>query len=66
MNALIIKSNNKKELTLLKELVERMGLQSKSFTAEEMEDLGLGILMREVDRTQYSTRDEVMRILDAE
>lgn len=66
MEALNIKSKNKKDLALIKELVKKMGLESKSLTAEEMEDIGLSILMKEVDRTQYSEREEVMRILDSE
>lgn len=66
MEALIIKSEDKKELDLIKKLVKKMGIQSKSLTEEEMEDIGMTILMNEVDRTQYASREEVMDILDTE
>lgn len=66
MEALIIKSEDKKELDLIKKLVKKMGIQSKSLTEEEMEDIGMTILMNEVDRTQYASREEVMDVLDTE
>lgn len=31
-----------------------MGVQAKSLTMEEVEDIGIAIFMRETDRTEYS------------
>lgn len=64
MDALIIKSNDKSELKLLKELVKKMGLQFRSLSAEEMEDIGMAILLGEADRTDTVSEDEIMDILD--
>jgi hypothetical protein len=41
MDALIIKSENRSDLKLIKELVKKMGLESKSLSEEEIEDLGI-------------------------
>ncbi len=65
MDALIIKSNDKRELALIKELVQKMGLESKSLTAEEMEDIGMSIMLNEVDRTKRVPEEEIMEILDS-
>lgn len=65
MDALIIKSENKKELAVIKEIVEKMGLESKSITAEEMEDIGMSIMLDEVDRSKTVPEEEIMEILDS-
>jgi len=65
MDALIIKSENKKDLALIKKIVQKMGLESKSLTAEEMEDIGLSIMLDEADRTKTVPEQEIMEILDS-
>jgi len=64
MDALIIKSDNKSELDLIKELVKRMGLESRILSAEEMEDIGMGILMGQSDRSKTVPESEIMDVLD--
>lgn len=59
MDALIIKSNNRSDLELLKKLVAKMGLQSKSLSEEEIEDLGLAIMMKKADRSKTISRETV-------
>lgn len=61
----LIKSDNKKDLALIKEIVQKMGLESKSLTAEEMEDIGMSIMLDEVDRTKTVPEQEIMEILDS-
>ncbi|MGF1670176.1 MAG: hypothetical protein ACFCU6_06990 [Balneolaceae bacterium] len=63
MDALIIKSRNSSDLKLIKELVKKMGLESKSLSEEEIEDLGLTILMKQADRTKIVSRESVMKKL---
>lgn len=65
MDALIIKSDNKKDLALIKKVVQKMGLESKSLSAEEMEDIGMSIMLDEVDRTKIVPKQEIMEILDS-
>ena len=66
MEALIIKSEDRKELKLLKELVRKMGLRSKSLSEEELEDLGLLMLMKQADRSKTVPRETVMKKLGGE
>jgi hypothetical protein len=66
MDALIIKSKNRSDLKLISDLVKKMGLESKSLSEEEIEDLGLTILMKQADRTKTVSRETVMRKLGGE
>ena len=66
MDTIILKTKNRTETRLIQEYAQRLGIENKSLTEDEMEDLGMTILLREVDRSQYASREEVMRILDAE
>ena len=66
MEALIIKSEDRNELKLLKELVRKMGLQAKSLSEEEIEDLGLLMLMKQADRSKTVPRETVMKKLGGE
>ncbi|MEX2573031.1 MAG: hypothetical protein WD317_01995 [Balneolaceae bacterium] len=66
MDTIILKTKNRKETRLIRQYADKMGIENKSLTEEEMEDMGMAMLMREVDRSEYATREEVMSILDAE
>ena len=66
MDRIIVKTKNRKEARLIRQFADKMGIENKSFTEDEMEDMGMAMLMREVDRSEYTTRKEVMNILDAE
>ncbi len=63
MDALIIKSKSQSDLKLVKELVEKMGLESKSLSEEDIEDLGLTMLMKKSDRAKTVSRESVMKKL---
>lgn len=63
MDALIIKSENRDDLKLIKELVKKIGLESKSLSEEEMEDLGITFLMKKTDRSKTVSRETVMKKL---
>lgn len=64
MEALLIKSDDKEEMRLLNELVKKMGLNATALSEEDMEDLGLSILMRQADRNQKVSREEIMEKLN--
>jgi len=51
MESLVITPSNPEELLLLKQFVAKMNLRSRVLTDEEKEDIGLGILMMEADRS---------------
>lgn len=66
MDTIILKTKNRKETRLIRQYADKMGIENKSLTEDEMEDIGMAMLMREVDRNEYATRDQIMHILDAE
>ncbi|MBE9048779.1 hypothetical protein IQ255_31145 [Pleurocapsales cyanobacterium LEGE 10410] len=66
MDALIIKGKNQSDLKLIEKLVKKMGLQSKSLTEEDLEDLGLSMMMKQADRSKTVSREEIMSKLDSE
>jgi inosine/xanthosine triphosphate pyrophosphatase family protein len=66
MDTIILKTKNRKETRLIQQLADKMGIENKSLSEEEMENIGMAILMSEVDRTKYASREEVMKALDAE
>jgi hypothetical protein len=66
MDTIILKTKNRKETRLIQQLANKMGIENRSITEEEMEDIGMAMLMREVKGSEYATREEVMSILDAE
>ncbi|MGM0738991.1 MAG: hypothetical protein ACQETM_07525 [Bacteroidota bacterium] len=64
METLIIQSENSRDIKLLKEIVTKMGLKTAQLTHEQVEDIGLSLLMKEADRSKTVSRESVMEILD--
>jgi len=60
MQTLIVKPKNKEEFQLLTDLLKKMRIQSRTLSIEEQEDFGLVQLMKEADRTQQVTEEEIM------
>ena len=65
MSSIVINPKNDSELNFISELLQKLGVDSKVLTDEELEDLGLSILMKEVDRTKVVSEDEIMSKLQA-
>lgn len=61
--AILITPKDKAERKLLEELIQRMGLRGTTLEKDELEDLGLTLLLRKVDRTKKVSRDRIMRQL---
>lgn len=60
MDSIVINPKNKEELKLIEALLIKMGVKSKVLKEEEMEDLGLSILMKDVDRSDLVTEKEIL------
>mgnify|MGYP007006690728 CR=1 FL=1 len=58
MDSIIVNPKNKAELRFISELLEKLGVRNKVLSVREKEDLGLSILMSEVDRVEEASRDE--------
>lgn len=63
MESLVISSADHKELELLKQLAEKMGLKAHLLSEEEKEDLGLLNAMLESKKEDYVDEDEVLKAL---
>ena len=44
-------------------LLKKLGISSKLLTVEEMEDFGLGILMKEADRSKKVSKNIILKKL---
>ncbi len=61
MAALIIESNNPKNLKLLAEIAKKMGDKVQSISVDDMEDLVFGKMMDKEKTGKTVLRDEVMK-----
>jgi hypothetical protein len=60
MDSILVNPKDEKELQLLSELFSKMKIQSKILTNEEKEDIIFADMMRDVDRNEKVSREEVM------
>ena len=65
MKALVITPKNSNELKFVSDLLKKLGVNSSTVTQEELEDIGMSRLMRQVDKTKKASRIEVMKKLSA-
>lgn len=63
MKALIIKSKSESELKFISDLLKKLGVSTRLMDVEEIEDIGMSILMKKVDRTKKISRETIMKKL---
>jgi hypothetical protein len=63
MKALIVKPKNQSEIKFVSELLKKLGIASKQMEWEELEDYGMSVLMKDVDRSKKINRESVMKKL---
>ncbi|MGV3636240.1 MAG: hypothetical protein ACO1NQ_01210 [Flavobacteriales bacterium] len=61
--AIVIRTKSTKEQAFLVGLLERLGVSGHMLSEEELMDLGMGKLMRQVDRTKRVDGRTAMKIL---
>jgi hypothetical protein len=66
METLIIRTQNKKNSKLLKELAIQLGESVQSVTPEQAEDLAFGEMMQEAKTGTLSSREAIMSALNIE
>ncbi len=54
MKALVITPKNDSEFKFLIHLLKKLGMGSSTLTAEDIEDIGISKLLKDVDKTQKS------------
>ena len=65
MKAVIVTPKDRAEMEFIHGLLRKLGIGSRLMTDEEMEDIGLGIMMKEADRSKKVSREAVMNKLRA-
>lgn len=63
MESVIITPKNKKEFEFVTELLTKLKIQNKKLSLTEKEDLGLSLLMRDVDRRKKVSEKIIMKKL---
>ena len=63
MKALVITPKNDSEFKFLADLLKKLGVNSSSLSYEDLEDIGMSKLLRDVDKTKKATRKEIMKKL---
>ncbi len=59
----VLTPKTRDEAKLITDLLEKMKISSKIITEEEKEDMGLLMMMKEVDRNEIVSREEIMKKL---
>ena len=65
MKVLVITPKNNDEFKFLANLLKKLGVNSSALSYEDLEDIGMSKLMRDVDKTKKATRTEIMKKLSA-
>lgn len=65
MKALVVTPKNSNELKFVTDLLKKLGVGSATVTQEELEDIGISKMMRQVDKTKKASRAEIMKKLSA-
>lgn len=63
MKSILVIPKNIKEFEFLSGLLSKLGISARTLTAEEIEDLGMSLLMKQADRTRKVSRETIMRKL---
>ena len=65
MKALVVTPKNSNEFKFVTDLLKKLGVGSSTVSQEELEDIGMSKLMRQVDKTKKANRIEIMKKLSA-
>lgn len=65
MKAIVITPKDDNEFKFLSNLLKKLGVGSTSVTQDELEDLGMSKLMRDVNKSEKVSRAEIMKKLSA-
>ncbi|MBS1529536.1 MAG: hypothetical protein JSU01_04445 [Bacteroidetes bacterium] len=63
MESIVITPKTRDEARIITDLLAKMKIDSQIITDEEKEDMGLLLMMKEADRSEKVSREEVMKKL---
>lgn len=61
MSSIIISPKSEEEAQFILALLKRLQISAITLTEEEQEDWGLGLLMKEVDRSEKISKDDLTK-----
>jgi hypothetical protein len=64
MNSIVINPKDQGEFDFISKLLKKMGIKSKVLSEEEMEDIGLSLLLREINRSETVSEEEIKKKLE--
>jgi len=65
MSSIVVSPKSQKEFKIVTELLNKLGVRSKVVSDEELEDLGLAVMMKDINRSEVVLEEEIMRKLKA-
>jgi hypothetical protein len=65
MKAIVITPKDDSEYKFLSNLLKKLGISSGSLSYEDLEDIGMSKMMRDVDKTKKVSRAAIMKKLSA-
>jgi len=60
MSSIVVSPKDQQEFQFVSDLLNKLGVEAKVLSDEDMEDIGLSIMMKDVDRSEIATEEEVM------
>ena len=66
MDTIVITPDSKKDLQFLEELLRKMNIRSKVLYEEDIVDIGLAYLMKDLNRNDKVAEDHILRKLSDE
>ncbi len=65
MKSVVITLKNETEYKFLSGLLNKLGIKQHTLTEEEVEDAGLLMMMKQVDRSKKVSRESIMKKLQS-
>lgn len=65
MKALVITPKSDNEYKFLSNLLTKLGVGISSLSKEELEDIGLAKMMRNIDKSKKASRSEILKKLNS-
>jgi hypothetical protein len=66
METLIVTVKDKREKQLVSDVLKKMRINARQLTKEEHEDIGLSKLMKQANKSEKVSREQVMKLLSGE
>ena len=61
MQSVVITPKNPNELKFLSNLLHKLGITSQILSSEEMEDIGMSMLLKKVDRSKKVSKGSIIK-----